>query len=156
MTPAVSTSFFDADFSNFLYAPIGCESNGMALSVLSAFARLNVDPWREAAELSELSKDDARKRLATLVARLPVGGWAAKDCGPIADRLIQLLPCRDSPTISRTEHRRDAAKKAQWAIPMLIAAALTVAALITVASRALSSNVDRDMLVFTTSSPQSQ
>jgi hypothetical protein len=32
----------------------------MPLSVLSALTRLNVDPWAEAAELTELSKDTAR------------------------------------------------------------------------------------------------
>jgi hypothetical protein len=43
----------------------------MPLSVLSALARLNLDPWHEAAELSDLPKDTAAQRLAALIALLP-------------------------------------------------------------------------------------
>ncbi len=64
----------------------------MTLSVLSALSRLNVDPWLEAAELSELPKDTAALRLASLIARLPGGRWAQGDCEVIANRLIELLP----------------------------------------------------------------
>ena len=54
MTPATSVSFFRPEFDDFLYAPVGADSNEMPLSVLSALARLNVDPWEEAAELTPL------------------------------------------------------------------------------------------------------
>jgi hypothetical protein len=37
-----------AEFDNFLYASIGADRNGMPLSVLSALARLDLDPWEEA------------------------------------------------------------------------------------------------------------
>ena len=158
VTPAASISFFEPDFNDFLYAPIGCERNGMALSVLSALARLNVDPWREAAELSGLPKAAAAKRLAMLVARLPVGAWAAKDCGQIADRLIELLPYRGGSTVPSKERPRDPQKMTRWAMPILIAAAFGVACLIIVASREPSSPVDQhDMPAFSTpSSPQSR
>ena len=59
MTPAVSVSFFRPEFDDFLYAAIDTDKDEMPLSVLSALARLNVDPWEEAAELSELSKDSS-------------------------------------------------------------------------------------------------
>ena len=91
MTPAVSTFFVGTEFNAFLYAPVGAEENKMPLSVLSALSRLNVDPWVEAAELSELPKDTAALRLTSLIARLP-GGWAQADCEAIANRLIKLLP----------------------------------------------------------------
>lgn len=156
MTPAVSTSFIDADFGDFLYAPIGCESNGMTLSVLSALARLNVDPWREAAKLSALPKDTAAKRLAILLPQLTAGGLAPKDCEPTAERLIQLLPCRSNPTISPRERRRNAQQKARWTLPVLIAAALAVAALVAIANRSPSSDGDRDAPVFAPAPPQSQ
>jgi hypothetical protein len=58
----------------------------MTLSVLSALARLNVDPWAEAARLSALPKYMAAQRLASLFARLPRGQWAQADCAPIANR----------------------------------------------------------------------
>jgi hypothetical protein len=38
-------------YNDFLFAPIGEQANGMQLSVLSALARMNVDPWEEAARL---------------------------------------------------------------------------------------------------------
>ena len=43
----------------------------MPLSVVLALARLNLDPWQEAAELSELPKETAAATLETLIARLP-------------------------------------------------------------------------------------
>ncbi|MET0167360.1 MAG: hypothetical protein ABW318_20440 [Vicinamibacterales bacterium] len=92
MTPAVSTFFIDTEFNDFLYAPVGAEENKMTLSVLSALSRLNVDPWLEAAELSELPKDTAARRLASLITRLPGGRWTQADCEAIANRLIELLP----------------------------------------------------------------
>src|SRR5271166_2425654 len=47
---------FEHQFDEFLCASIGEEKNGMALSVLSAFARRNVDPWQEAARLREIAE----------------------------------------------------------------------------------------------------
>jgi hypothetical protein len=47
------------EFDDFFYAPIGADGVEMPLSVLSALARLDVDPWTEAAELSELPKGAA-------------------------------------------------------------------------------------------------
>jgi hypothetical protein len=93
MTPATSVTFFRSEFNDFLYAPIGEDRNEMPLSVLSALARLDVDPWEEAAELSELPTDTATRRLASLIARLRGGRWA-QDASAIADRLIELLPHR--------------------------------------------------------------
>jgi hypothetical protein len=49
MTPAASISFFRPEFDDFLYAAIYTDKDGMPLSVLSALARMNVDPWEEAA-----------------------------------------------------------------------------------------------------------
>jgi len=34
------------EFETFLYAPIGQDNEGMPLSVLSALARRDVDPWQ--------------------------------------------------------------------------------------------------------------
>src|SRR5689334_25203804 len=61
----------DRDLGRFLYAEIGQQENGTPLTVLSAFARLGLDPWREAARLARLSKDDAARELARMMARLP-------------------------------------------------------------------------------------
>jgi hypothetical protein len=85
-------SFFRSEFDDFLYAAIGADRNESPLSVLSALARLDLDPWREAAELSQLPKGVAAARLERLIARLPRGRWDEADLGAIADRLIALLP----------------------------------------------------------------
>ena len=110
MTPATSVSFFRSEFDDFLYAAIGADRNEMPLSVLSALTRLDLDPWQEAAELSELPKDKAAARLETLIARLPGRRWAKADLRAIADRLIALLPRLASATMPLAEKvhgRRD-------------------------------------------------
>jgi hypothetical protein len=96
MTAAASVTFFRPEFGDFLYAPIGADRDEMPLTVLSALTRLDVDPWKEAAELSELPRDTATQRLAALIARLPGGRWAQADARAIADGLIELLPHRGS------------------------------------------------------------
>ena len=55
-----SISQISSAFDDFLFAPIGEERNGMLLSVVSALARLNVDPWQEAANLAQLPRTSAR------------------------------------------------------------------------------------------------
>jgi hypothetical protein len=98
VTLAASVSSFRPEFDDFLYASIGGDMNEMPLSVISALARLDLDPWKEAAQLSELPKNTAAERLVTLIARLPGGRWAPADVGAIADRLIALLPRPSSPS----------------------------------------------------------
>ena len=43
------------DFDEFLYAPIGADASGNPVTLLSALARLDMDPWEEAANLARLS-----------------------------------------------------------------------------------------------------
>ncbi len=143
MTPAASVSFFRPEFDNFLYAPIAFDRDEMPLSVLSALARLNVDPWKEAAELSELPKTTAAQRLASLIAQLPGGRWTQADSRTIADRLIELLPRRDSSKVLLAEkvhglHEMSGSTGAK----MLICAALAATVLIIAASREPSSRGD--------------
>src|SRR5579872_5465656 len=65
----------------------------MLLSVLSALARLDVDPWQEAAELARLSRENATQRLASLIAAaLPEKPSVHLDPGSISARLIAFLP----------------------------------------------------------------
>jgi hypothetical protein len=64
---------FEREFDEFLCASIVEEKNGMALSVMSAFARRNVDPWQEAARLSQLPRDVATRELCAMIAELPHG-----------------------------------------------------------------------------------
>lgn len=82
-------------FDKFLRAPVCEDGNGTPLSVLSALARLDIDPWKEAAELTELSPTMATQRLSLLIAALP--GALSNHISPTtsAVRLIALLPHRD-------------------------------------------------------------
>jgi hypothetical protein len=77
-------------FDGFLYAEVGEDKGGNTVSVLSALARLGLDPWNEAADLSDLSDDGARSRLGGLLSRLT--DVPSLDQGVIIPRLIDLLP----------------------------------------------------------------
>ena len=72
----------------------------MPLSILSALARLDVDPWAEAATLAGLPREAAIQRLTCLIAELP-GGTSAHP-GPATNTagLIGLLPHPAGPTIA--------------------------------------------------------
>lgn len=80
------------EFNTFLYAGIGAEANGTVLSVLSAMARMNLDPWREAATLAGLPGRAAVKRLTTLIAALPGRSSTPDEQESTAERLVKLLP----------------------------------------------------------------
>ena len=99
MTPATSVSVFRSEFDDFLYAAIGADKNDMPLSVLSVLARLDLDPWQQAAELRDMSRAAATQRLAELIAQLP-GEWAKPDLAATAHRLIELLPRGATSTVS--------------------------------------------------------
>ena len=95
MTGSVWATSLGSEFDDFLFAPIVEESNGMMLSVISALARLDLDPWQEANNLAGLSGETATKRLASLlIAALPDGPSARRDPETIAARLTALLPRR--------------------------------------------------------------
>jgi hypothetical protein len=155
MTPAASVYFVGSEFNDFLYAPIGAERNEMPLSVLSALARLHLDPWEEAAELSELPKDTATQRLASLIARLPGGRWAPAECGAIADRLIEFLPhrIRSKPPLAENAHGLPDITQSTVA-KILICAALGVILLVIAATREPPRGDHADVPAFSTASPQ--
>ena len=72
----------------------------MLLSVLSALARLDIDPWQEAAQLASLPEETATRRLSSLIAALPDGPSAHPDPETNAARLIALLPLRSGSKIA--------------------------------------------------------
>jgi hypothetical protein len=71
MTRCLSLSPLGSKFDAFLFAPIGEDSNGMLLSVVSVLARLGVDPWLDAAELARVPEETAALRLAGFITTLP-------------------------------------------------------------------------------------
>lgn len=100
MTHATPLSALPSEFDTFLFEPIREESNGMLLSVLSALARLDIDPWQEASNLALLPTEAATKRLASMIAVPPNGVPAHPDSRKIAAHLIALLPGRTSSPIA--------------------------------------------------------
>ena len=64
----------------------------MLLSVLSALARLDLDPWQETASLDRLPRTTATERLTGLIAALPDEFSVHRDPAAIASRLITRLP----------------------------------------------------------------
>lgn len=94
MTRAALFSDLASDFDDFLYAPIREDKSGMPLSVVSALARLDVDPWEEAARLAAMPGEAATQRLSALIASLPAEPATDPERRTTAARLVALLPQR--------------------------------------------------------------
>jgi hypothetical protein len=92
--PSAATAPPATEFNDFLFASIGEDSNGMPVSVLSGLARLDMDPWQEAAQLAQSPRETATQRLASLIGALRERESAYPDPPTIATRLIALLPQR--------------------------------------------------------------
>jgi len=80
------------EFDAFLFASVGEEVDGRPLSVLSALARLGLDPWDEAAHLAQLTREAAADQLAGMIARLYERRWSTSEAQRIAGGLIERLP----------------------------------------------------------------
>ena len=85
-------SSLNATFNAFLFATV-CEGRDeMPVSVLSALAWLDLDPWAEAAELASMPAVGAAERLSSLLAGVTGGPAAQPDRESMAARLVGLLP----------------------------------------------------------------
>jgi hypothetical protein len=71
MTYSQSIALLGPEFDDFLFAPLGDEKNGLVLRVVSALARLDMDPWDETANLAALPRLAATERLTGFIAALP-------------------------------------------------------------------------------------
>jgi hypothetical protein len=131
----VEYTLHQSNLGDFLSAPVWMEENGTPLSVLSALARLDLDPWAEGARLALLSKDAATSRLATILRQLPEKQSGTTDTDRIADRLVALLP-KDAAAATTTAMSTNdvadwiggAAGSNQW---IILALAALLAALVT-------------------------
>ena len=85
-------SLCHSEFNDFLFAVVGEEKSGAQLTVLSALARLDLDPWGEASRLTGLPEEAATNALADTILSLPDGNWKASDVRSIAGGLINRLP----------------------------------------------------------------
>jgi hypothetical protein len=121
-----------SEFNEFLFAFVGEEKSGQQLTVLSALARLGLDPWGEAARLSDLPKEAATHALAAVIGKLPGGRWKASELQSIAVRLVNCLPGRDSPSAKSAQGRSTGDQKqkpgaTKWLIWLALGAAVLFA-----------------------------
>jgi len=96
-----STLNVTSRYDDFLFAPICDEPGGMRLSVLSALARMNVDPWEEAARLATLSTPNAQKTLVSTLKLFADKRQRAAETEILATRLVALLPKTDEATAAK-------------------------------------------------------
>jgi hypothetical protein len=76
----------------FLHAPVGTDDRGAELSLLSALARLGLDPWEEAGHLTTMGRGRAAERVEGWLAQLTGIAAPSKDRAAVARRLVALLP----------------------------------------------------------------
>lgn len=158
MTPAISVVSNSSKFGAFLYAPIPGRDHESPLSVLTALARLNVDPWEEAAKLSELPAVLAGQRLGSSIMRLPGKRWSQAESVAIADRLIMLLPQKSGswPASSAIDDNARGNAGPTLAV-LLLCVVVSLTAFIVASGRDAASRIDRpDLSVSSPSLPQAQ
>jgi hypothetical protein len=116
------------ELDRFLFATVGEEVDGMPLSVLSALARLDLDPRDEAARLSHVAGDAAADQLARTIARVPGGRWTSAEARKIAGGLIELLPratrsanIEDGPGSAT---RKSSPRASSWLVALAVAGAI--------------------------------
>ena len=112
MTSSTPLTSLPSEFNDFLYSPIGEDKNGLLVTVLSALARQNADPWQQAADLDGLPRDSAVQKLTSIISALPGHRSMLDDPAPIAVRLIALLPGRGA-ALGRRSNAADMLSAAQ-------------------------------------------
>ncbi len=112
------------EFERFLYATVGEDRNGSIVTVLSTLARLNLDPWKEAAELASLGREAAQARLGLLLSRFRDVPALGIDHASIARALTLLLPeyvARSStPGLSSMTKGQLVSSRAIWAVVAVV------------------------------------
>lgn len=91
-----------SDYDAFLFAEVGEDRTGAAVSVLSVLARLDLEPWTEARELSRLGREDAQVRLTTHFEAITDIPALALESEGRAAKLVSLLPKRVPFRISKS------------------------------------------------------
>ncbi|KNG91957.1 hypothetical protein [Pseudaestuariivita atlantica] len=90
-----------SDYDAFLFAELGEDRTGAAVTVLSALARLDLEPWTEARELSRLGPEDAQVRLTTHFEAITDIPALALACESRAAKLVLMLPKRAPLRVSK-------------------------------------------------------
>ena len=110
-----SVSSLSSRYDHFLFAPICEDANGMQLSVLSALARMNVDPWEEAARLAAMPRAIVGRTLVSTLDSVLGKSSNPSETEVIAGRLVQLLPHEgEGGTIAPTATARIGSQQTYW------------------------------------------
>jgi len=112
-------------YDDFLFAPICEEASGIRLSVLSALARANVDPWEEATRLAAMPKATAARTLASRLDLIPGRSWKSSEGEAIAARLVGLLPQR-AESVPRATARAGVQRPNYWLVWLGFAIAMSL------------------------------
>lgn len=89
-----SVTTLPSKYDDFLFTLIYEGTDGAQLTVLSALARANVDPWEEAARVSAMTEADAQNALTVMIDRISECKWTPAEEAAIVSRLIRHLPER--------------------------------------------------------------
>jgi hypothetical protein len=92
VTTSASAIYLTRQFDDFLFAHVNEDAETTPLSVLSMLARLDIDPWDEAAKLALLPRTVAAKRLVDLIAATPGASSPYLNAAKVSERLANLLP----------------------------------------------------------------
>ncbi len=92
MTKSMILDPHPREYERFLFARVGDDRRGHAVTVLSTLARLGLDPWDETAELVTLSREAAGVRLGLRLSKCQDIPTLARDHVSVARELSQLLP----------------------------------------------------------------
>ena len=117
MTSSPSVAYLTRQFDDFLFARIDEGSDSTPLSVLSMLARLDMDPWEEAAKLARLPRAAAARRLVEFISATPDAPSAYLNAKTVSDQLLNLLP---SPVLPRQEHAVRALKQFSFVWPPVL------------------------------------
>ena len=103
-------------FDGFLFAPVCEDPNGLQVSVLSALARINRDPWKEAARLAAMPKVNAEMSLVSSLGLAGANGWDPGQAHVISARLVSLLPQPNVAATAALDIRKARARRAIFLI----------------------------------------
>jgi hypothetical protein len=115
----------NSSLNAFLFAELGIEQNGCALTVLSTLARLGKDPWAQAAEWARMPNAATVDSLTESIMRMPLHVTGVIEARAIAGRLAALLPRQ----VTSTEQQPAGERHVRLNIPHWLPIALAVAVL---------------------------
>lgn len=100
----------------------------MRLSVVSAMARMNLDPWEEAARLAALPTSDAEENLVSTLNLLPCHPQKPSETEILASRLVALLPKAAKATTAKVATMAESHQPSMtyWLVWLCIAIAMSL------------------------------